>query len=120
MPVQGFGMFGMIEGAPEFRAYMRRHAGRDIAPKGARKIYISRSALPPGRGSILGEARLEAWLEAEGYEVVLMEYKRGISLGVLGRDADQGAHSACTPRCSPTRSSPPPRLPLLRPGDVLG
>ncbi|WP_334061634.1 glycosyltransferase family 61 protein [Limimaricola cinnabarinus] len=69
VPVQGFGMFGMIEGAPEFRAYMRRHAGRDIAPKGARKIYISRSALPPGRGSILGEARLEAWLEAEGYEV---------------------------------------------------
>lgn len=69
VPVQGFGMFGMIEGAPEFRDYMRRHAGRDVAPVGARKIYISRSALPPGRGSILGEARLEAWLKAEGYEV---------------------------------------------------
>ncbi len=69
VPVQGFGMFEMIEGAPEFRDYMRRHAGRDVAPKGARKIYISRSALPAGRGSILGEARLEAWLEADGYEV---------------------------------------------------
>lgn len=68
VPRQGFGMFQMIEGAPEFRAFARAHCGRDIAPKGAKKIYISRSALPVQRGSILGETVLEGYLQAEGYE----------------------------------------------------
>ena len=68
VPAQGFGMFQMIEGAPEYRDFVRRFAGKTIEPKGAEKIYISRSALPAIRGSILGEKRLEAWLEAEGYE----------------------------------------------------
>jgi hypothetical protein len=67
VPQQGFGMFQMIEGAPEFRDFIRAHAGRDIAPQGAEKIYISRSALPAGRGSVLCENLLEARLEAEGY-----------------------------------------------------
>lgn len=68
VPVQGFGMFQMIEGAPEYRDFVRAHAGKSIEPKGAEKIYIARSALPAIRGSILGEKKLEAWLEAEGYE----------------------------------------------------
>lgn len=69
VPRQGFGMFQMIEGAPEFRAFIRAHAGREIAPKGPEKLYISRSALPAQRGSVVGEKLLEGWLEAEGYTV---------------------------------------------------
>ncbi|WPY95565.1 glycosyltransferase family 61 protein [Limimaricola variabilis] len=69
VPVQGFGMFGMIEGAAEFRRFMREHAGKAVAPAGAERIYISRSGLPVGRGSILGEARLEAWLADQGYSI---------------------------------------------------
>lgn len=67
VPQQGFGMFDMIEGAPEYRDYVRRLPVRDSKPEGAEKIYISRSRLPPARGSLLGETRLEALLEAEGY-----------------------------------------------------
>ena len=67
VPQQGFGMFQMIEGAPEFRLFVRAFAGARIKPNGAEKIYISRSALPPIRGSILGERVLEERLEAEGY-----------------------------------------------------
>jgi len=68
VPQQGFGMFDMIEGAPEFREWVK-DAGKDVEPKGAEKIYVSRSALPPARGSLLGEKRIEALLEAEGYEM---------------------------------------------------
>ena len=57
VPPQGFGMFGMIEGSPEFRGFVRAHAGRNIAPKGAPRIYVSRLALPAQRGSVLGERR---------------------------------------------------------------
>ena len=67
VPRQGFGMFQMIEGAPEFRAFVQAHAGKAIAPRGDAKIYISRSALPVQRGSILGETLLEDHLRAEGY-----------------------------------------------------
>ena len=69
VPQQGFGMFQMIEGAPEFREFINAHAGADVEPQGAKKIYVSRSALPPIRGSIIGERILETWLEAEGYEI---------------------------------------------------
>ena len=67
VPRQGFGMFQMIKGAPEFREFTRAYAGKDVAPEGPEKIYISRSELPGVRGSVLFEKRLEGWLEAEGY-----------------------------------------------------
>ncbi|WP_373353462.1 DUF563 domain-containing protein [Pseudoroseicyclus sp. CXY001] len=67
VPRQGFGMFQMIEGAPEFRDFIRAHAGKEVPPEGDEKIYISRSALPGARGSVLFEERLEAWLAAEGF-----------------------------------------------------
>lgn len=69
VPQQGFGMFQMIEGAPEFRDFVRAHAGKGVAPEGPARLYVSRSALPAARGSVIGEKRLEAWLEAEGYTV---------------------------------------------------
>jgi capsular polysaccharide biosynthesis protein len=68
VPQQGFGMFEMIEGAPEFRDWVKT-AGKNVTPKGAEKIYVSRSALPPARGSLLGEKRIETMLESEGYEI---------------------------------------------------
>ena len=68
VPRQGFGMFQMIEGAPEYRDFVQRFSGRAIAAKGAEKIYISRSALPPIRGSVIGETILEGLLAAEGYQ----------------------------------------------------
>ncbi|SDE04803.1 glycosyltransferase 61 family protein [Limimaricola pyoseonensis] len=67
VPPQGLGMFDMIEGAPEFRRFIRRHAGADIPADGPERIYISRSALPAARGSILGESWLERRLAQEGY-----------------------------------------------------
>ena len=69
VPRQGFGMFQMIEGAPEYRDFVRAHAGRAIVPQGDKKIYISRSALPPIRGSVIGETILEGLLADEGYTV---------------------------------------------------
>ena len=69
VPQQGFGMFEMIEGAPEFRDWVQNHCGKTVAPQGADKIYVSRSELPPARGSLLGEKKLEALLEAEGYSM---------------------------------------------------
>jgi hypothetical protein len=69
VPQQGFGMFEMIEGAPEFRDFINANAGRNVTADGPEKIYISRSALPPARGSLLGEKQLEAYLEAEGYTI---------------------------------------------------
>jgi len=69
VPPQGFGMFQMIEGSPEFRDFARAHCGQGIEPKGAARIYISRSALPAQRGSVLGETIIEEHLKAEGYEV---------------------------------------------------
>ncbi|SPF78900.1 hypothetical protein ALP8811_02833 [Aliiroseovarius pelagivivens] len=67
VPQQGFGMFDMIEGAPEFRDFVNRISDHAPAPKGPEKIYVSRTQLPPQRGSILGEKFLEEKLEAEGY-----------------------------------------------------
>lgn len=66
---QGFGTGDMIGGCPEYREFVRGNFGRDIAPDGAEKIYISRSKLFSKRGRYLGEAALERVLEAEGYRI---------------------------------------------------
>ncbi len=69
VPQQGFGMNTLIEGSSAFRDFINRHAGAEIPAEGAERLYISRSKLPPMRGSILGEARLEQHLAAEGYDI---------------------------------------------------
>lgn len=69
VPPMGFGLFEMIAGTPAYRAFMRENFARDIAPEGPERLYISRSRLPAERGGILGEARIEALLAAEGYEI---------------------------------------------------
>lgn len=69
VPRQGFGMNDLIDGSQAFRDFINRHAGKSVEPDGPEKLYVSRSALPPFRGSILGETRLEQYLIDEGYEV---------------------------------------------------
>ncbi len=69
VPQQGFGMFGMIAGLPEYRNFMRARMGRKIRDDGAKRLYVSRSALPMQRGGLLGEELIEEYLRAEGYEI---------------------------------------------------
>jgi hypothetical protein len=68
VPQQGFGMFEMIGGTAAYRNFMRARAARDIRPEGPEKIYISRAALPPQRGGVIGESHLQALLAGEGFE----------------------------------------------------
>lgn len=69
IPEQGFGTGPLIAGRPEYRAYMRRRFGEEIAPDGPERLYISRSRLYSKRGRILAEDRIESALIAEGYEI---------------------------------------------------
>jgi len=69
VPQQGFGMFGMIQGLPEYREFMRTRMGQKIADDGAKKLYVSRSELPQERGGLIGETIIETFLEAEGYRI---------------------------------------------------
>jgi len=69
VPQQGFGMFGMIQGLPQYRNFMRSRMGRHIADDGAKKLYISRSTLPEQRGGLIGETLIEEYLAAEGYRI---------------------------------------------------
>jgi capsular polysaccharide biosynthesis protein len=69
VPDQGFGTGDMIAAAPEYRAFVATHFGAKVAAKGPARIYISRTRLFAKRGRILGEAHLEALLEAEGYSI---------------------------------------------------
>ncbi|MEL7167267.1 MAG: FkbM family methyltransferase [Pseudomonadota bacterium] len=67
VPGQGFGLGAIAAGTPAFRAHVAANFGRDIAPDGPERLYISRSALPPSAGRLLGEARIETHLRDEGY-----------------------------------------------------
>ena len=70
VPGQGFGLGKITAGTPKFRQTIHDRFARDVpADDGADKIYISRSKLGLGKGGLLGEERLEALLEAEGYEI---------------------------------------------------
>lgn len=69
VPRQGFGMNDLSGGSAAFRAFINTHAGQAVPAEGPERLYISRSRLPPQRGSILGETRLESYLADEGYEI---------------------------------------------------
>lgn len=68
-PPPGFGMNEMMAGRPEYRAWAREQLGRDIAPDGAERVYVSRARLPSKRGSILFEERVEQLMAAAGYTI---------------------------------------------------
>lgn len=69
VPGQGFGLGEISAGTPAFRDFIHARFGRDVAPEGGEKLYISRSGLGPNRGRLLGEERIEAELERQGYEI---------------------------------------------------
>ena len=69
IPEQGFGIGDLSAGRPQYRDFMRRFLGADIAANGAERLYISRSGLNTKRGSVLLERQIEALMQAEGYEV---------------------------------------------------
>ncbi len=70
VPRQGIGLSDLKLGSRKFRSRVRAVAGKDVSPKGAKRIYISRSALMKDRGGIVGESILEQFLSAEGYEII--------------------------------------------------
>lgn len=69
VPRQGFGMYDLTDGSQEFRDFVNRHAGVNVPAEGPERLYVSRSLLPPNRGSILGEYKIEEYLVQEGYEI---------------------------------------------------
>lgn len=69
IPEQGFGIGDMAAGRPEYRAFMRDRLSRAAPPDGPENLYISRSALPTKRGSVLLETRIEALMEQAGYTI---------------------------------------------------
>lgn len=69
VPRQGFGMYDLIAGSTAFRDYINAHFGKDVPAQGPERLYVSRSRLGPGRGSILGEYKIEQYMQAEGYEI---------------------------------------------------
>ena len=69
VPGQGFGLGSMIEGTQNYRDAIAARFANDIQAKGPKKLYISRSKLPAGRGNLIGETELEAHLEKQGYTV---------------------------------------------------
>lgn len=69
VPGQGFGLGHLSTGTPEYRDYFHNNFGKSVAPDGPERLYLSRSALGPKRGGIVGEEYLEQSLIAHGYEI---------------------------------------------------
>ncbi|OIQ34316.1 MAG: hypothetical protein BM559_07030 [Roseobacter sp. MedPE-SWchi] len=69
IPGQGFGLGKITVGTRKFRQAVHDRFATHVAPEGPDKIYISRSKLGLGKGGLLGEEKMEALLEAEGYEI---------------------------------------------------
>ncbi|MEE2809358.1 MAG: glycosyltransferase 61 family protein, partial [Pseudomonadota bacterium] len=69
VPGQGFGLGDITEATPKYRNAIHAQFARDIKPEGPEKLYISRSKLGLGKGGLLGEEQMEAYLAAEGYEI---------------------------------------------------
>ena len=69
VPGQGFGLGDITEATPKYRNAIHAQFARDIKPDGPEKLYISRSKLGLGKGGLLGEEQMEAYLAAEGYEI---------------------------------------------------
>jgi hypothetical protein len=69
VPGQGFGLGPVARGTPEFHAFMHNRLIKGARPEGAKKLYISRSALPGQVGGVILEERLEQNLAASGYTI---------------------------------------------------
>lgn len=65
---QGMGGGEFSPGAPEFRAFIKRHFLPDVAPAGGENLYVSRARLSV-MGNLMFEDRIEALFAANGYEI---------------------------------------------------
>lgn len=97
VPQQGFGMYDLIGGSREFRDYINSHAGKTVEPVGPERLYVSRSRLGPGRGSILGEYRIEELLAEEGYEIFHPQQATQLEQIARYRAARQVIGADCSP-----------------------
>ncbi|WP_299614166.1 FkbM family methyltransferase [uncultured Tateyamaria sp.] len=69
VPGQGFGLGEIISGTPSYRRFVQNNFAKTVEPEGSERLYISRSKLSIHKGGLLGEARIEEKLRAEGYDI---------------------------------------------------
>lgn len=69
VPGQGFGLGPVANGTPEHQKFFSNRFARSIPAGQTQKLYLSRSALDPLAGGAHNESRLEAVLQANGYQV---------------------------------------------------
>lgn len=69
VPMQGSGALQLMQASPEYRDMIHSRFARDIAPRGADKIYLSRTAFDHRHGSLIEEAKLERLLAGEGFHI---------------------------------------------------
>lgn len=69
VPDPGVGHGTRLEGSPRYRAFVRAAVARGVVADGPERLYISRSAFRKRTGGVLGEERIEALLEANGFEI---------------------------------------------------
>lgn len=69
VPGQGVGLGKMVAGTDSYRKAIDKCFAKGIKADGPDKLYISRSKLPAGRGTLVGEAELEENLIKQGYTI---------------------------------------------------
>lgn len=107
VPGQGFGLGRIALGTERFRSFFRDAFARDIAADGPERLYVSRSALGPRRGGVMGETMLEERLAFHGYEVFhpqhhslevqIARYRAARQIVALDGSALHLAAFACSP-----------------------
>lgn len=69
IPGQGVGLGKMVSGTDAYRTAITKRFAKKVKADGPDKLYISRSKLPAGRGTLVGEAELEEHLIKQGYTI---------------------------------------------------
>ncbi|WP_432816812.1 FkbM family methyltransferase [Sulfitobacter sp. JB4-11] len=69
IPGQGVGLGKIVSGTQAYRDAISARFAKDVKADGPDRLYISRSKLPAGRGTLVGEAELEENLIKQGYTI---------------------------------------------------
>ena len=69
IPGQGFGLGQISKGSEYFITYFANNFAKDIKPKGAKKIYLSRTNLGGREGGAVLEEVIEKNLTSQGYSI---------------------------------------------------
>lgn len=70
---QAFGLGEISKGTEKFRAHSQKQFANKVKPKGAKKVYVSRSRMGLIESGILFEDRLDQLFESEGYSIFYPE-----------------------------------------------